>query len=114
MKENRVYKMAIDELNNNAYDMQEEFSNEEIAETVKEIVTRLNEADGDDVEVELNGSQIKVRNAQHWSFISFSTGEYTGLSESVSELTDLSEPIDEYEVRKIIEMINEAWYQAVA
>ena len=114
MKENRVYKMAIEELKNEAYDMQDEFSNEEIAETVKNIVARLNEAEGDDIEVELNRNQIKVRNSRHWSFISFSTGEYTGLSESVAEITDLSLPIDNDGVRKIIEMMNEAWYQAVA
>lgn len=114
MKENRVYKMAIYELMNEAYDMQEDFSNEEIAETVKEIVAQLNKADSDDIEVELNGNQIKVRNGLHWSFISFSTGEYTGLSESAAEITDLSRPIEDYEVKRIIEMMNEAYYQAVA
>ena len=114
MKENRVYKMAIDELMNEAYDMQEDYSNETIASTVQRIVAELNNAKGDDVEVDLEGATVKVRNAKHWSFISVSVGEFTGLSESVAEITDLSMPIDEDGVKKIIEMINEAWYQAVS
>ncbi len=114
MAQNRVYKMAIEELNNNAYDMQEEYTNEEIAELVKQIVAELNKSATDCVEVNYLGNQIKVRNTLHWSFVSYSTGDYTGLSESVAEITDLSRPIEEYEIKNLIEMINEAWYQAVA
>lgn len=112
--EDKVYKMAMELLSNEAYDMQEAFSNNEIAETVMNIVERLNENRNDDIEVDLKGNQIKVRNVQHWSFVSFSTDECTGLSESVAEIVDLSKPIDNEEVTKIIEMMNEAWYASVS
>ena len=114
MKDNRVYKMAIEELENNAYDMQEEFQNDEIAGVIKEIVKRLNHSEGDDVEVDFNGNKIKVRNSQHWSFVSFSAEYETGLSQSIAEITDISRPIEQDEVKTLIEMLNEAWYQAVA
>ena len=112
--ENRVYNMAIEELNNNAYDMQEDYSNEDIAAVVKDIVKKLNTSNSKCVEVELSGNPIKVRNNEHWSFVSFSVGESTGLSQSIAEITDLSRPINQDEVKNLIEMINEAYYQAVA
>ena len=114
MKENRVYQMAIEVLNNEAYDMQEDYTNDEIAEAVKDIVSKLNRAKTDSVEIEMSGNMIKVHNGLHWSFVSFSTGEFTGLSESIAEITDLSRPINDDEVKGLIEMMNEAYYRAIA
>ncbi len=114
MKQNRVYQMAIEELENNAYDMQEDYQNDQIATVIKDIVKELNLAKGNDVNIDFFGSRIKVRNSQYWSFVSFSVGEYTGLSESIAEITDISRPIEQDEVKTLIEMLNEAWYQAVS
>lgn len=110
---NRVYAMAVELLNNEAYDIQEDYSNEEIAEVTKDIIAKLNTG-SDVVQAELYGNLIKVRNGKHGSFVSFSTGEYTGLSESKASIRDLTKYADADEIKNLIEMINEAYYQAVA
>jgi len=113
MKE-KVRKMVMELLNDECYDMQDEFTDEEIAEAVGEIVAKFNGNRRQVVHVSLCGNMIKVRNAKHWSFVSFSTGEFTGLSESEAEIIDLSKPIDADGVKNLVEMINAAWYAAVS
>lgn len=113
---NRVYDMAIEILQEDAYAMHESFSNDQIAECVQKIVSRLNRQGGkysQTITADLGLLQIKVKNAcsrNGGSFVSMSDENATCVSESLSEIIDISVACTEDEVKGLIEMMDEAFF----
>jgi len=113
MAQNRVYNMAIEALENECFDMQDEFNNEQIAELVQTLISKLyacNCKAQQAVEVEYGHYTIKVRNARQNSFVSVSMGDCTGVAHSLAYITMTTRPITQDEVKELVDMINEAWY----
>ena len=115
MKENHVYRMAISYLEDNNLDMQEEFTNDQIATCVRNIVSRLNRQGGmrqQTIRADLGNLQVKVKNCSSGSFISVSTSTSTGVSRNMVEIFKVDKVADFDEVGVCIDMLNEAWYAA--
>ena len=113
MQKNKVYEMAYEHCINECYDMQDEFKNEQIAELVQLIVSKLqnnSNKHAQAVEVEYGEYIIKVRNARQNSFVSVSTHDCTGVAHSLANITMTTRPITQDEVKELVCMINEAWY----
>lgn len=112
---NRVYDMAMEILQEEAYAMQESYSNEQIAECVQKIVGRLNRQSGkysQTITADLGLLQLKVKNASSrngGSFLSMSDDVATGVSKSLSEIIDVSVVCTKGEVKEIVEMMDEAF-----
>ena len=113
---NRVYDMAMELLQDEAYAMQESYNNEQIAECVQKIVGRLNRQGGkysQTITADLGLLQIKVKNASSrngGSFVSMSDENSTFVSKSLSEIVDISVVCSEDEVKVLIEMMDEAFF----
>lgn len=113
---NRVYEMAMEILKDDAYAMQESYSNEQIAECVQKIVGRLNRQRGkysQTITADLGLLQLKVKNASSrngGSFVSVSDETATYVSKSLSEIIDVSVVCTEDEVKGLIEMMDEAFF----
>lgn len=113
MAQNRVYKMAIAELENDIYDMQEELTNEVIATTCQNIMRKLNTQGGvkqQTIVTQLGTYDVKVFNADRNSWLSLSNSEATAVSRTLTSITDISRAVKQDEVRDLISMLNEAWY----
>lgn len=113
MAQNRVYNMAIEALENECFDMQDEFKNEQIAETVQHIDLLLHSCGSKSrqvVCVQLGGCYVKVCNARQNSWVSVSSQGSTGVSHSLAYITHNTRIIAQDEVKTLIDMINEAWY----
>lgn len=116
MKENHVYRMAISYLEDNNLDMQEEFTDDQIATCVRNIVSRLNREGGvrqQTVRADLGNLQVKVKNCSSGSFISVSTATCTGVSKNLVEIFRTDKVANSDEVGVCLDMLNEAWYAAV-
>lgn len=113
---NRVYDMAMDLLQEEPYAMQESYSNEQIAECVQKIVSRLNRQGGkysQTITADLGLLQIKVKNASSrngGSYLSMSDEIVTSVSRSLAEIIDVSVVCTEEEVKVLIEMLDEAFF----
>lgn len=113
---NRVYDMAMELLQEEAYAMHESYSNEQIAECVQKIVGRLNRHGhkySQTITSDLGLLQIKVKNASSrngGSFVSVSDETATYVSKSLSEIIDVSVVCTEDEVKVLIEMMDEAFF----
>lgn len=113
---NRVYEMAMAILHEDAYAMHESYSNDQIAECVQKIVSRLNRQGGkysQTITADLGLLQIKVKNAcsrNGGSFVSMSDENATYVSRSLSEIIDVSVVCTEDEVKGLIEMMDEAFF----
>ena len=115
MQKNDVYEMAYEHCLNECLDMQDEFKNEQIAQLVQLIVSKLYSSTSKHqqaIEVEYGEYIIKVRNARQNSFVSVSTNDCTGVSHSLANITITTRPITQDEVKELVSMINEAWYHA--
>lgn len=116
MKKDKVYQTAYEYAQNECLDMQDEkqgFTNEQIAELVQELVSKLYACSckvQQAIAVEYGNYTIKVRNAQQNSFVSVSTGDCTGVAHSLAYITMTTRPITQDEVKELVNMINEAWY----
>lgn len=115
MKPNRVYKMAIEVLEGDCYDMQDDFSNEEIAACVQKIVAAINKACThiQRVDQRLGIFQVRVCNASveaGGSWISMSNASKIVVSKSLAHIVDITKPCDVDEVKTLIDMLNEAWF----
>lgn len=114
--ENRVYKMAMELLQEEAYAMHESFNNEQIAECVQKIVSRLNRSKTkfqQTVVAGLGMLQIKVRNSNSrngGSFVSISNEMCTCVATSLAEILDVSVVCSVDEVKCLIEMMDEAFF----
>lgn len=114
---NRVYEMAIELLQEEAYAMQESYNNDQIAECVQKIVGRLNRhchKYSQTITADLGLLQIKVKNAgsrNGGSFVSVSNETATYVSKSLSEIIDVSVVCSEDEVKGLIEMMDEAFFE---
>lgn len=114
---NRVYEMAIELLQEEAYAMQESYNNDQIAECVQKIVGRLNRHGhkySQTITADLGLLQIKVKNAgsrNGGSFVSVSNETATYVSKSLSEIIDVSVVCSEDEVKGLIEMMDEAFFE---
>lgn len=98
-------------LNNECYDMQENYSNEDIVNTVGLLVNQLNRSSI--AIAELGECSVKVRNDTNGSFVSVSSSEFgTGVSRSLYLAYNASYPVEEA-VKELIDMINEAWYTMI-
>lgn len=113
---NRVYDMAMELLQEEAYAMHESYNNEQIAECVQKIVGRLNRHGhkySQTITADLGLLQIKVKNASSrngGSFVSMSDETATYVSKSLSEIIDVSVVCTEDEVKGLIEMMDEAFF----
>lgn len=113
---NRVYDMAMELLQEEAYAMHESYNNEQIAECVQKIVCRLNRHGhkySQTITADLGLLQIKVKNASSrngGSFVSVSDETATYVSKSLSEIIDISVVCTEDEVKGLIEMMDEAFF----
>ena len=104
---NRVYDMAMELLQEEAYAMHESYKNEQIAECVQKIVGRLNRHGhkySQTITADLGLLQIKVKNASSrngGSFVSMSdeNENATYVSKSLSEIIDVSVVCTEDEVK---------------
>lgn len=107
-----IYDMALDVIESNSYDMEDEFSAEEIAQKVAEIVQNAMKINYDFL---WDNYQVRVHNTRSGSFISFSCDEDdrgTGVSErSMTYLIHPYDDVDEYDIENVISSLNEAWYQ---
>lgn len=116
MKPNEIYKMAIEVLEEDWYDMQDDFSNEEIATCVQKIVAGINNACThiQRVDQRLGAFQIRVCNARAnsgGSWISMSSTDKTVVSRSLAHIIDIDKPCcDIDDIKTLIEMLNEAWF----
>lgn len=116
MKQNRVYKMAMDRLKEEVYDFQSEFSDEQIATCVMNVICRLNCYGGihqQTVCADLGDCAVKVKNAATGSFVSVSTPVSTGVSRCLVEILDTSKKAESEDVEILLDMLNEAWYAAM-
>ena len=107
--------MAISYLEDNNLDMQEEFTNDQIATCVRNIVSRLNRQGGvrqQTVRADLGNLQVKVKNCSSGSYISVSTATSTGVSRNMVEIFRVDKVANSDEVGICIDMLNEAWYAA--
>ena len=113
---NRVYEMAMELLQEDAYAMHESFNNHQIAECVQKIVSRLNRSKTkfqQTVVADLGMLQIKVRNSNSrngGSFVSISNEMCTCVATSLAEILDVSVVCSVEEVKCLIEMIDEAFF----
>lgn len=113
---NRVYDMAMELLQEESYAMHESYNNEQIAECVQKIVGRLNRRGhkySQTITADLGLLQIKVKNASSrngGSFVSVSDENATYVAKSLSEIIDVSVVCTEYEVKGLIEMMDEAFF----
>ena len=113
MKETKAYQMAIENLENECYDIQEKFSNEIIATTVANLEKKLHYNSNNAV-VEMGGYTIKARSTRTASFVSVSHEDYgTGVSRSLASLVDAKRAANSDEIENLIQMVNEAWYHLV-
>ena len=113
MKETKAYQTAVENLENESYDMQERFSNEDIAIAVAELERRLH-YNGNNAMVELGEFTVKARSTRTSSFVSVSHEDYgTGVSRSLASLVDSKRPANSDEIKNLVEMVNEAWYHLV-
>ena len=113
---NRVYDMAMELLQEEAYAMHESYNNEQIAECVQKIVGRLNRSGhkySQTITADLGLLQIKVKNASSrngGSFVSMSDEIATYVSKSLSEIIDIGVVCSKYELKDLIEMMDEAFF----
>ena len=113
MQNDKVYQFALQHAQNECLDMQDEFSNEQIAEMTQQLVAKLYRVKTPmpvTVTLEYGKYTIKARSARQGSFISVSDSDTTGVARSLAQITLATRPITEDEVKDIISMINEAWY----
>ena len=110
LKETKAFQTAIEVLENDAYDIQEKFSNEAIALTVADIEKKLH-YNSSGTTSEIGEFSIKARSTRTASFVSVSHEDYgTGVSRSLASLVDSKRPASKDEIQNLIEMLNEAWY----
>ena len=108
--------MAMEILKEDAYAMQESYSNEQIAECVQKIVGRLNRQRGkysQTITADLGLLQLKVKNASSrngGSYVSMSDETCTCVAKSLSEIIDVSVVCSADEVKCLIEMMDEAFF----
>ena len=107
----RIRQIALRILSDDAYALQDDYSDEQIADLVTSIVSHFKFhsttpcirtfADGELL--------IKVRNELTGSSVSISNGGGTGLSSSLAYIIQLHEEENEDEVKETIEMLDEAY-----
>lgn len=113
---NRVYDMAMELLQEESYAMHESYNNEQIAECVQKIVSRLNRQGGkysQTITADLGLLQLKVKNSSSrngGSFVSMSDDTGTYVSRSLAEIIDVSVVCSQDEVKTLIEMMDEAFF----
>lgn len=113
---NRVFDMAMEVLQEEAYAMHESYNNEQIAECVQKIIGRLNRKGciySQTVTADLGLLQLKVKNSSSrngGSFVSISDEICTCVSKSLAEIVDVSVECSKDEVKNLIEMMDEAFF----
>lgn len=113
MQNEKIYQLALEHAQNECLDMQDEFTNEQIAEMTQQLVDKLYRVKTTmqvTVSLEYGKYSIKARSARQNSFISVSDSDATGVAHSLAPIVVPTRPITEDEVKDIISMINEAWY----
>lgn len=113
----KVRSLAKQILEGGNYDLQEEFTNEEIAEAVTSLSMAL-VGRGVNRELVLVPTPVSLfalgvdwkAQSGHHSWVSCSDENGTGISRSVTLIFSDPLAIDDYEVESLIDMMNEAWF----
>lgn len=105
--------MAVENLENESYDLQDSFKNEAIALAVADLEAKLH-SNANNATVQMGDFIIKARSTRTASFVSVSHEDCgTGVSRSLASLVDGKRPATDDEIKNLVEMVNEAWYHCV-
>lgn len=100
--------LALEVIEGECLDMFDVFTADDIANAACKIIKYFKTFNRVVFDFRMGDYSVRVNNSKNNCFISFSNEESTGVSRSLYSI--VNEEIDEYEMRDLITMLNEAWY----
>lgn len=105
-----IFELALDNLESNSYELQDEFDNETIASFLDRLVKKARNSRRGVIDTLLGDYKVRLNNTPGMAFISCSNADGTGVSEPCLAPIVNSEEMDEYDVDTLVSLLNQAFY----
>lgn len=105
-----IFELALDNLESNSYELQDEFNNETIASFVERLVKKARNSRSGVIDVLFGDYWVRLNNGPGIAYISCSNVDGTGVSEPCLVPIVNEGEMDEYDVDTIVSLLNQAYY----